>query len=432
MPDERQTTAVGIADAAKTPSPYPWISIGIGSAAAGGLLAISLALVVHFMMGRLVDLREPTAVLGDALHQTLRNQGVPAGSIQVLSRELRKDGGAIFYFTRVEVDVPQAVNADGLESVIERSLWHDNIVIAGVESDVASRVLHLTLGPADVGSVVLHGVSGKTSAAQEPATTPAVPLAAKPVLAESVRAPVPTPVLREWTPPLEDATLETAVARRTARVAIILDDGGYGGPQVDVILGLDPDVTLAILPYTPQGTELAERAAGLGFEVMLHMPMENVSDTLRHEGQLNVGMTPDEIDALTRAALAQVPHAVGVNNHMGSKFTAEADAMGPFLDWVKTSGLYFVDSGTTAQSVAYRAAHERGIPSAARTLFLDNVDEPEAIRARLLELVEMAQQQGEAIGIGHFRLNTATALAEMLPQFSSMGVELVRASELVR
>jgi polysaccharide deacetylase 2 family uncharacterized protein YibQ len=127
-----------------------------------------------------------------------------------------------------------------------------------------------------------------------------------------------------------------------------------------------------------------------------------------------------------------VPHAVGVNNHMGSKFTAEADAMRPFLDWVQSTGLYFVDSGTTAQSVAYEEAHELGIPSAARTLFLDNADEPGQIRARFLELAESARQQGEAIGICHFRPHTAVVLAEMLPQLNTMGIELVRASELVR
>ena len=412
-----------------------WLALALGTTAATALLAIAALLVVQFLQSRLVDLRDMTAELGDSLELTLRNQGVPQAAIASGARQLQRNHGTVYYYTRVEVDVPDSVHAAGLETVIERSLWRDRIVIAGVQSEGDVRVLHLKLGPASIGEVVLRGV---TQAYAERDTAAHEPLAFASRLspASVARTLVPVPELREWTPPIdEERTADparTAVASGLARVAIIIDDGGYGGAHTELILGLDRGLTLSILPYTPHGTELAERAAALGFEVMLHMPMENTSATLRHEGQLNVDMTESEIDRLTAAALAQVPHAVGVNNHMGSKFTAEADAMESFLGWVRSSGLYFVDSGTTAESVAYETARNFGIRSATRTLFLDNDDDPDAIRTRFLELIAMAQQQGEAIGIGHFRPNTAAVLGQLVPQLPTMGIELVPASALVR
>ncbi len=413
--------------AAETPpAPYPWLSVALGTAGAALLAAVSTLLMVQFMRSRVVDLREPTADLGESLTLTFRNQGIPASAIELHARHLHKARGALYFFTKIEVAVPEIVNEAGLERVVERALWGDGIVVSGIESEADARVLHLGLGPADIGEVVIRGTAPPRTATVTRQTESGT----------IARISNPVPELREWTPPLIDAAAgqpaPDAVAQRPARVAIIVDDGGYGGEPAEVILGLDRSLTLSILPYTPHGTELAQRASELGFEVMLHMPMENLSDTLRHEGQINVGMTREEMERLTQAALEQVPHAVGVNNHTGSKFTAEVDAMRPFLEWVQTTGLYFVDSGTTAKSIAYQAAHELGIPSASRTLFLDNIDEPAQIRARLLELADLARQQGEAIGICHFRPHTAGVLAEMLPQLKSMGIELVPASELVR
>jgi polysaccharide deacetylase 2 family uncharacterized protein YibQ len=399
-------------------------------------LAIAALLVTQFLQSRLVDLRGMTADLGKSLELTFRNQGVPQAAIASGAKQLQRNHGAVYYYTRVDVHIPDSVHAQGLETVIERSLWRDRIVIAGVQSEGDTRVLRLKLGPADVGEVVLHGVTQQAFAPHDTVTREPLAFASRVTPASVSQVLAPAPELREWTPPMdEEPTLEparTAVASRMARIAIILDDGGYGGPHTEIILGLDRALTLSILPYTPHGTELAERAAALGFEVMLHMPMENISATLRHEGQLNVGMTDGEIDRLTAAALAQVPHAVGINNHMGSKFTAETKAMEAFLGWVEAYGLYFVDSGTTADSVAYETAQGLGIRTAARTLFLDNDDDPEAIRTRILELIAMAQQQGEAIGIGHFRPNTAAVLAQLVPQLPTMGIELVPASALVR
>ena len=222
------------------------------------------------------------------------------------------------------------------------------------------------------------------------------------------------------------------VAGVRPRVAIIVDDGGYGGSASDVILGLTTRLTLSILPNTPFGTELAHEAALRGFEVMLHMPMENTSGDLTHDGQIETHMGEGDILRLMSNALAQVPGAVGVNNHMGSKFTAHAGALELFMSGVRDTGLFFVDSRTTPDSRAYRMAKTHGIDSAYRDLFLDHDDDLESIRKRFRELADTAKRDGSAIGICHFRLNTASVLREMLPELRLAGIELVHVSELVR
>ena len=216
------------------------------------------------------------------------------------------------------------------------------------------------------------------------------------------------------------------------RLAIIVDDGGYGGSLTDTILALDPKLTLSILPNTPLGTKLAAVGYELGFEIMLHMPMENLDNTMVHPGQLNVVMSEDEIERWTRDALQQVPHATGINNHTGSKFTTDAKAMALFLDVIKDMDLYFVDSKTTQETRAFDTSKAFGIRSATRDLFLDHDNAVKEIRRRFKEIVSITKSKGQAIAICHFRPNTASVLGELLATLESEGIELVHASELMQ
>jgi polysaccharide deacetylase 2 family uncharacterized protein YibQ len=217
-----------------------------------------------------------------------------------------------------------------------------------------------------------------------------------------------------------------------ARVAIILDDGGYGGPVTETVLALDPKLTLAILPYTPHDAATAEDAAARGFEVILHMPMENSSSSADFPGMITTAMASDEIQRLTRRALAEIPGATGVNNHTGSKFTSDASGMAEFLAILKEQGLFFVDSRTINTSVAFDTAREAGVPTAQRHVFLDNQADQAYIRAQLDELLARARAHGSAIGIGHFRKDTVAVLASALPEIEAEpDLELVHVSELL-
>ncbi len=196
---------------------------------------------------------------------------------------------------------------------------------------------------------------------------------------------------------------------------------------------MDSRLTLAILPDTPFARQTAQDAADLGFEIMLHMPMQTGTNGRNtFPGELELTMTREEIQERTRDCIAQFPEAVGVNNHTGAAFTADEEKMRWFLEVVKDHGLYFVDSRTTARSRAYDVSVALGIPSANRDIFLDNSSDPDEIRAQLDELIRRARAGGAAVGIGHFRRNTVSVLAEALPGLEARGVALVPASELVR
>jgi len=216
------------------------------------------------------------------------------------------------------------------------------------------------------------------------------------------------------------------------RIAVILDDGGYGGADTEQALALDPKVTLSILPNTPAAQTTAARAAEKGFEVMLHMPMETaVRGVKAVGGQLDTGMNRETIHRLTREALAQVPGAKGVNYHTGGKFIQDANRTKWFMEVVRDQRLYFVDSMTTARSAGHAAAEALGVRNADRDVFLDNENAPDYIRRQFEVLVERAQKRGTAIGIGHFRHTTVSVLREVLPKLRARGIELVHVSELI-
>jgi len=216
------------------------------------------------------------------------------------------------------------------------------------------------------------------------------------------------------------------------RAAIIVDDGGYGGLVSDAILTMDPRLTLSILPRTPFGTETAQLALARGFEILVHIPLESGNGRNSYPGELTITMDAAEMEARLMVALEEVPGAVGMNNHTGSKFTANEAAMKRLLRALKKHGLFFVDSRTTAETVAETVARELEVPFASRSVFLDNKTEPEYIRGQIAALVEEARTGGHAIGICHFRSTTAALLPEMVSLLESQGVSLVHVSELVR
>ncbi|MCK5863236.1 MAG: divergent polysaccharide deacetylase family protein, partial [Candidatus Hydrogenedentes bacterium] len=221
---------------------------------------------------------------------------------------------------------------------------------------------------------------------------------------------------------------------RPGKIAIILDDGGYGGEATRQALMLNNLITLSILPDTPFAGSTAKDALNAGFEVMLHMPMQSSATTTIHTfpGELKLDMTREEIHQRTLECMEQFPGAIGVNNHTGTAFTMDADRVEWFLEVVKEHELFFVDSRTTWESCAYDLASKMDIPCARRNIFLDNSSDPDEIRKYLAELVARARMQGTAVGIGHFRVNTIAVLKEELPKMKEINIELIRISEVVR
>jgi polysaccharide deacetylase 2 family uncharacterized protein YibQ len=217
-----------------------------------------------------------------------------------------------------------------------------------------------------------------------------------------------------------------------ARLAIIIDDLGYDRSAADAVLALGFPLTVSVLPHLPLSGELAEEAQRRGDQVMLHLPMESEADGAKPEEiELRVGMSPAQVDATLAGMLETVPYAAGVNNHQGSRATADPALMQALMPALRRRGLFFVDSRTDAKTVAYDMAERAGVPAASRKVFLDDTASREAILKQLGLAARDAQRDGFTIAIGHPRPATIAALAEGVPPLEARGIRLVFASELV-
>jgi polysaccharide deacetylase 2 family uncharacterized protein YibQ len=201
------------------------------------------------------------------------------------------------------------------------------------------------------------------------------------------------------------------------RVAIIIDDLGYDSRIAQQFLDLDATLTFSILPYSPQQSKIAYAAQKKGLEAMLHLPMEPEEYPAIDPGPgvLLTSMSPDELIGQLEKNIMAIPHITGVNNHMGSKLTANSPKMRQVFTILKKRGLFFIDSRTTTKTLCRSSARLLQIPFAERDVFLDHVLSPATIRKQLQYLVQVAEKQGAAVGIGHPHTVTLNVLKEELP-----------------
>jgi uncharacterized protein len=216
-------------------------------------------------------------------------------------------------------------------------------------------------------------------------------------------------------------------------IAIIIDDLGNSLEEGQQTAALPGPVACAILPHTEFSRQIAELAYAKGKPVMLHLPMESVSDMPLGPGGITLDMTQKEIQDTVRGDLASIPHLVGVNNHEGSLITQHPGDMAWVMQVLaQNPGLFYVDSYTSADSVAYGVAREYGVPAARRNVFLDDTNTEAAVEFQFQRLLKLARQNGFAIAIGHPRPATLAVLARDLPTLVALGVRLVPVSEIVK
>jgi len=202
---------------------------------------------------------------------------------------------------------------------------------------------------------------------------------------------------------------------RSPRLAVIIDDIGYSRSLAKRFWDLQVPLTFAVLPRLEKSRDLAEEIHARGHEIMLHQPMEpHERDRDPGPGAVYVGFEEERIREVLEENLAVVPFASGVNNHMGSRFTERRREMEAVLDVVGRRSLYFVDSLTSAQSVAFQEAQNRRMPTACRNLFLDGWRNEDFILRQLFLLERHAYRCGWAVGIGHPYPETVQALARYL------------------
>lgn len=216
------------------------------------------------------------------------------------------------------------------------------------------------------------------------------------------------------------------------RLALIIDDLGYAEPELVTRLVAQPvPFTVAVLPYQEHTKASAEIAHKAGKEVILHLPMEGREDKNPGPDALLDSLSEGELRARTRKALAEVPFIAGANNHMGSKLTADRPRMRTVLGEFRGRKLFFVDSRTTKETVAFEVAKELGLPSASRKVFLDDSKDFEEIRRQWDRALMLARKDGEAIAIGHIYPETVAALEKLIPA-AKADVRFVKAGEVVK
>jgi polysaccharide deacetylase 2 family uncharacterized protein YibQ len=216
------------------------------------------------------------------------------------------------------------------------------------------------------------------------------------------------------------------------RIALIIDDIGFSLKRAERFLQADIPITFSVLPRRCRSVESAMALHAHGHEIMLHQPMEPWSTAVNPgPGAIFVEDQPERIHHVVAENIAALPHVVGVNNHMGSKYTQQSKKMGQALDVLRNRGLFFVDSLTTGQSAAYTCARKMGLSAKRRDLFIDNHRDVFSVIRQLERLRNLAHKHGSAIGIGHPRPATAEAIMRFTDMPESRDVAFVYISQVL-
>lgn len=286
------------------------------------------------------------------------------------------------------------------------------LAILVAAAGVAARFV---LGPGGSGPVAPLAPEPSKTSAPERAVAHKVPKFE--IYPANVPKPAPKPKPAETGPP---------------KAAIIIDDMGYDRRIADRFCALDAPLTFSVLPICPFRDAVVQKARSRGFVLMLHLPMEpdEYPEVDPGPGALLTSMNPDLLLKTLESDLDAVPYAAGVNNHMGSRLSAQSNQMNQIFTVLKRRRLFYVDSRTTWHTKARQAARLLQVPFAQRDVFLDHDPAPRAIRGQIRELIATAVRHGEAVGIGHPHEETLDALREMLPELKAR-VRLVPITELV-
>ena len=218
------------------------------------------------------------------------------------------------------------------------------------------------------------------------------------------------------------------------RMAFIIDDLGYEKNVAEKLMTLNFPVTLSILPFLQYSKYIAEQGNLQNKEIILHLPMEAKNSSADPgPGAIKSYMSENEIKQIVKDCIDSIPYVSGMNNHMGSKITEDKRIMSYIFDEIKRidSNLFFIDSKTSKNSIAYDLAREIGLNALERTVFLDNEDDMDYIKEQLIKAKELSLKKGQAIVIGHDRINTYYVLKRMVPEIMKEGIEIVFVSTLV-
>jgi uncharacterized protein len=251
-----------------------------------------------------------------------------------------------------------------------------------------------------------------------------------PVAVQSVASPSPAGAATAPASPLQSPSPAGTMNANGPELALIVDDCGQWIATERGFVALGVPLTLSVLPDVPYTSVIATEASDAGKGVMLHLPMETLSGLNPGPGKVTTEMSDSQIVAQVQSDLADVPLARGVNNHEGSKASADPRVMRAVIGVLAAHNLFFIDSRTNSASVGEATARALGVPTAARDVFLDNRADVAYTEAQLQQAADIARRTGSAIAIGHPRPTTLAAVRAMIPQLENDGITFVLAGDL--
>ena len=224
-----------------------------------------------------------------------------------------------------------------------------------------------------------------------------------------------------------------SISQSSIKIAIIIDDLGNNYSVGKQLIDMPYQMTYAILPMRPYSAQLANLAADHGKEVMVHLPMQSLQHQQLGSGALTIDQSREQFMRAVRQSIESVPFAKGVNNHMGSLLTRHPGHMTWLMETLllENENLYFVDSRTTAKSIASQIAREHLVPNITRDVFLDDVQNEDEINKQLIQLLHLAREKGYAVAIGHPYAETIESLRNFLPKLTRENIEVVPVTRLV-
>lgn len=243
---------------------------------------------------------------------------------------------------------------------------------------------------------------------------------------QSISVPVINPL-----PVITQSTLRSLPADGVPVIALVIDDCGVVDSGTRAAIDLPAAVTLTFLPYGHNAAALARQAQERGHPVLLHMPMQPIGRVDPGPNALTVDLPLSEITQRVRDGFAALPPVLGLNNHMGSRFTAEADMMQPVIQEIKKRNLFFLDSVTSAQSVAANVARAAGVPTLSRDVFLDDIVTEDEVERELARAESIARKHGSVIAIGHPHPSTLKVLNRWIANLKQRGFRLVALPNLL-
>ena len=220
-------------------------------------------------------------------------------------------------------------------------------------------------------------------------------------------------------------------SRVEGRLAVVIDDCGSDMDVLAAYNAVPVDLTYAVMPFKAHTIDSAESGYNAGRKIIVHLPMEPLNVPSSEEIFLSSDMGDSKITATTNELIDQVPYAVGINNHQGSKATADGRLMKDVMSVLKKRGLVFLDSRTSTESVGAQTAAAMGVPTTRNNLFLDNDPSVPAVKERLRQAARIAKKNGSAVAIGHCKAGTMRALRDMAAEMIDDGIDFVFVTDLM-